>query len=224
MAHIYKTTNNVNGKIYIGKEKDNDPNYFGSGVLLNKAIKKYGKDSFTKEILEVSDYGNIDDRECYWIDFYNSTNRDIGYNLTKGGTGGDTTSLHPNKSEIIEKRTEGLKEWHKNMSLEEKEVWKQSIRENRKGNFREGTKQTPETIAKRVASFKSKSRSEEWRNNHKEAMAKKQGQPFPGKYKKVKIDGIEYQSIKHACEALRYNNNNSIYQRVKRGTMIMEYL
>jgi len=37
---VYKTINKINGKLYIGQDVNNDPNYFGSGILLNKAIKK----------------------------------------------------------------------------------------------------------------------------------------------------------------------------------------
>jgi hypothetical protein len=50
---IYKTTNLINGKIYIGKHETSDLNdtYMGSGKVLMNAIKKYGKDSFKKEIL-----------------------------------------------------------------------------------------------------------------------------------------------------------------------------
>lgn len=226
MAHIYKTTNNINGKIYIGKEKNNDINYFGSGVLLNKAIKKYGKEAFTKEILEVCDYECVDERECYWIAFYDTTNRNIGYNLTKGGTGGDTTSQHPNKDIIIEKRKAGVIEWHKNMSLEDKDVWKQSISANRKGNFRNGKTHTEESKKKIRESNKKAAlnRSEESIRNFEDAMAKRKGKPLVKKYKKVLIDGIVYNSISHACLSLGFNNNNSIYQRVKRGTMVMEYL
>ena len=44
---IYKTTNLVNGKIYIGQDSNNNPNYYGSGTLLHKAIKKYGLESKT---------------------------------------------------------------------------------------------------------------------------------------------------------------------------------
>jgi len=108
MSHIYKTTNTVNGKVYIGKEKHNDKNYIGSGRILNNAIKKYGKEVFVKEILEDCSLDIIDERECYWIDHYDSTNWDIGYNITKGGTGGDTTSLHPNKEAVIQKRSSVL--------------------------------------------------------------------------------------------------------------------
>ena len=39
---VYKTTNLINGKIYIGKDMKNNPNYLGSGTILRRAIKKYG--------------------------------------------------------------------------------------------------------------------------------------------------------------------------------------
>ena len=51
--YVYKITNKINGKWYIGKRKHrlpfNDP-YMGSGKLIKVAIEKYGKDNFTKEI------------------------------------------------------------------------------------------------------------------------------------------------------------------------------
>ena len=48
---IYKTTNLINGKIYIGQDSKNNPKYLGSGVIFLKAIKKYGKENFVKETL-----------------------------------------------------------------------------------------------------------------------------------------------------------------------------
>lgn len=98
---IYKTTNLVNLKIYVGKDSKNDPNYFGSGLYLERAIKKYGKKNFKKEILErCLTLEQLNDREKYWIKILNSNNRKVGYNLTDGGDGGDTTKQHPKRKEL----------------------------------------------------------------------------------------------------------------------------
>jgi hypothetical protein len=48
---IYKTTNLINNKIYIGKSNTNNSDYLGSGKRLKLAIKKYGKENFKKEML-----------------------------------------------------------------------------------------------------------------------------------------------------------------------------
>ena len=100
---IYKTTNLINNKIYIGQDSHNDPNYLGSGKLLNRAIKRYGIHNFKKEVLEYcSDKRMLNEREIYWIDYYTSYKHTIGYNITLGGSGGDTWRHNPNKEIIRE--------------------------------------------------------------------------------------------------------------------------
>ena len=57
-GYIYKTTNLINGKIYVGQKKSIKflgNKYLGSGKLLKKAVLKYGLDAFTVELLEVCD-------------------------------------------------------------------------------------------------------------------------------------------------------------------------
>lgn len=86
---IYKITNLLNGKIYVGKDSKNNPNYYGSGELITKAIKKYGKENFNKEILEVcSSLDELNEREKFWITQMDSRNKKIGYNIAEGGNGG----------------------------------------------------------------------------------------------------------------------------------------
>lgn len=83
---VYKITNLINDKIYVGQDINNDPNYFGSGIMILNAIKKYGKNNFKKEILEnCTNEKEMDDKEIFWIKELNSTNRNIGYNICEGG-------------------------------------------------------------------------------------------------------------------------------------------
>jgi len=66
--HVYKTTNLINNKIYIGQEKGNDINYLGSGKILKLAIKKYGVENFKKEILQTcTNQKELNESEIYWI-------------------------------------------------------------------------------------------------------------------------------------------------------------
>lgn len=88
---IYKTTNLIDNMIYVGKHTQNETSafdgYLGGGILINKAVKKYGRKNFIRETIEFCTYDNIDDREIYWINTLNATNRNIGYNITTGGDG-----------------------------------------------------------------------------------------------------------------------------------------
>jgi len=85
---IYKTTNNINRKIYIGYHTKNDSKYLGSGKYFRNTLKKYGNKNFTKIIIDNAN--NIEDlrkKEIFWIDFYDARNPKIGYNISKGGDG-----------------------------------------------------------------------------------------------------------------------------------------
>lgn len=94
---IYKITNTINGKFYIGQTIQNVKERFYqhcatkcskavSNMAIHRAIKKYGKSNFTVEVIEEIDSANLNDRERYWIKCYNSYNN--GYNSTKGGQDG----------------------------------------------------------------------------------------------------------------------------------------
>jgi len=94
LCYVYKTTNLITKKIYIGKRsrKNNrfGKNYFGSGKIISAAIKKYGIENFTKEVIEYCEVKLLNEREKYWIAYFNSTDKTIGYNITNGGDGGYT--------------------------------------------------------------------------------------------------------------------------------------
>ena len=84
---VYKITNIINGKTYIGKHKTKnlDDGYMGSGKLIQIAIKKYGKHNFLKEYIGF--YNSIEEMneaERHLI----SENKNSSYNLAPGGYGG----------------------------------------------------------------------------------------------------------------------------------------
>ena len=74
-GYVYKTTNLINNKIYIGQHKwtghEIDPKYLGSGKILKEAIKTYGKENFKCEILEwCESFDELNKRERYWEKFH----------------------------------------------------------------------------------------------------------------------------------------------------------
>jgi hypothetical protein len=105
---VYITTNLINGKKYIGSDSKNNPKYLGSGVFLNKAIKKYGKENFKKEILAKIDSIDImKELEEYYIEYYNAYNSDMFYNATKYSSG--ITSFPKDKIKNIINANKGNK-------------------------------------------------------------------------------------------------------------------
>ena len=134
MIIIYKTTNKINNKIYVGRDCKNNPYYFGSGIILKKSIKKYGKENFKKEILcKCKNINEAIKKEKYWIKKLNSFYPN-GYNISAGGDGGDVLSHNPNKLKIIEKK-KGHIPWNKGKKMSD--VTKKKIRKSKLKFFKE---------------------------------------------------------------------------------------
>lgn len=90
MYTVYKIININNNKYYIGVHKTDNPHdsYMGSGVAIKNAIRKYGKDSFVKEILLITE----DKNEAYELEKQLTTDyvESTTYNMKLGGVGGFT--------------------------------------------------------------------------------------------------------------------------------------
>ena len=112
---IYKITNLLNDKIYIGKHQTDNLNdgYMGSGKYLKHSIKKYGIENFKKEIIFVFDNENdmnAKEAEIVTEDFCANNNT---YNICVGGKGGFS---YVNKNSLNVKQFKVNKELHKKAS------------------------------------------------------------------------------------------------------------
>ncbi len=98
---IYKTTNQINGKYYVGQHNTSaNDGYLGSGIVLKQAIEKYGKENFLRETIEFCTSANVNEREIYWIGSLDATNPKVGYNLDMGGCGSFRTRTQDFKNKI----------------------------------------------------------------------------------------------------------------------------
>ena len=103
MCGIYKIQNLINGKIYIGqsvdiqyrfnnhKSESFNPKSNAYNTAIHRAIRKYGVNNFSFDIIEECDQDRLREREIYWIDYYQSYGD--GYNLTSGGEGVPTVDI-----------------------------------------------------------------------------------------------------------------------------------
>lgn len=133
MGYIYKITNLINQKMYIGqtirsievrwkehlRSKDNAP--------IHKAIQKYGQENFIIEEIEECEDSLLNEREQYYIKFFNSYNGHIGYNATEGGNSNPNAAInwikgHPQqvKENLDLARKKAIQKFKDNPSLQEK--------------------------------------------------------------------------------------------------------
>lgn len=99
MIGIYCAKNIVNEKVYVGKSVDiekrwkdhkngyNNPNSSQYISYFYNALRKYGFNSFEFSVLEECTEDKLNDREIFWINKFQSNNREYGYNTTDGGDG-----------------------------------------------------------------------------------------------------------------------------------------
>jgi hypothetical protein len=118
---VYKTTNLLNGRFYVGVHNGTSTNYYGSGRLLKAAIKKYGKENFIRETL--IDCGN-DGEEAYSIEamMVKTVKEDPrSYNLEAGGLG------NSNLGKSVVERSIGIHA----ASFEDRSEWSKQNQANR---------------------------------------------------------------------------------------------
>jgi hypothetical protein len=136
--YVYCVTNTLNNKKYIGSHSGyiND-DYLGSGVILKKAIKKYGKRNFVKDILWDGPIEYMRDMETYWCEYFDVANNDLFYNRTNKGTGYVYGKPNPKLSEV--RKAMNVKVWNKGLRKETSEaIQKQSEKQTGKSSGMKG--------------------------------------------------------------------------------------
>lgn len=110
---VYKITCLVNGKVYVGQTSETMERRFKRHMGYQKyehdtkfyrAILKYGTDNFVIEQIDAAEtQEELDDKEMYWINYYDSVNNGYNTRSSKGKCGGDTLTHHPNREVISQK-------------------------------------------------------------------------------------------------------------------------
>lgn len=135
---IYKATNKVNGKVYIGQtirtlEKRKQEHFQNSKsntkrYYFQSAISKYGFENFEWEVIDEADNKkSLNDKEIYWIDFYRSHTMEFGYNLTLGGEFGKITGESEERRIRKSKSTNKEKNYKKVIDLKTKVIYDSTV-------------------------------------------------------------------------------------------------
>ena len=221
---IYKITNRLNSKIYIGKDTTSNPNYYGSGAILNHAIKKYGIENFTKEIIDTAETkADLAEKEKYWISFCNSTDKEIGYNISRGGDGGDTISNNPNRDTISKKLSENSptkgKTYEEAYGAEKALEYRKKLSESHKYRNPRAKKEKPAKVDQRKIRWKA----------HHESKKKNTNFIFENILGKIRKTGVisnleEIDDLKKNRYKLGISNVKDFYEKFHEfGEEIMEY-
>lgn len=206
MFYIYRITNNMNGKTYIGQHKYKNLNddYMGSGILLHKAFKKYGKENFSKEILysRIQLQETADSMEKLTIAKERKSGK-AEYNIDAGGHHFTEAS----RAKAYESRKNG-KGWHSNeksikalvewvQKYGHSEDWKKQMSEKLKGHpsycTEEGIKKMTDSINKLYANG-----FQVW--NKRKIVCVETGQVFESQAEAAKFIGVSPSAIVHAMK------------------------
>lgn len=224
MHYLYRITNQLNGKVYIGQTVD-DKKRWGAhksfarnpektGQYIHRAMAKYGIKNFTYEVIATClTQEDVDVIEDILIIQYNSRNPEFGYNLKTGGSHGGhseetkqkqreatikqiATQGHPAQGRIV---TEEEKELHRKIRLENPIEYTSELRQ-KMSEAHIGIKDTEETKQRKVESAKAA-----WaeRISYDGIKCNAPGCNVSGKEKYKIIEGIRYCN-KHGLRMLRY--------------------
>lgn len=180
--YIYKITNNINNKIYIGVHQTSNLNdgYMGSGKILKRAIEKYGIENFNKEILEFFDTKEEMFKREKEIVNNEFLLREDTYNIRRGGYGGfdylNKTGLNNSTKTEEQRKRGGLTHKHRmENDVEYREKHRKIVSENFKKAHREG-KIKYDTFTGKNHTDEAKKKISETHKNHKRQVGQNNSQ------------------------------------------------
>lgn len=134
---IYGITNKINGKKYIGKAKNiedrwKDHTYKSRwkrfpNKTLYRAFQKYGIENFAFEIIEECEESVQNERERYWIAYYNSKKN--GYNETDGGDGGETYNMRERWGLLTEDDVKYIRQRYLDCNITMKDLYEEDFKD-----------------------------------------------------------------------------------------------
>lgn len=229
--YVYEIINLMNNKKYIGKRSCHcsieDDDYMGSGILLKKAYKKYGKDKFKKSIVKIClSSDEAYSFEKYLIEKVHAYESPMYYNIAGGGKGAGVGESHPNFNMTVSEETRArlskalkgkpkpesqrikLSQYHKGRHLKEETKEKLRVhfsqRYKGEGNPFYGKKHTKETREKLRQINLGKKQSEETRMKYNR---KGKNNPMYGKKAELSPN-----SLKIICL-----NTNEVFECIREG-------
>lgn len=229
MHYLYRITNQLNGKIYIGqsnnKRRWSQHLYFAkyperTGQYIHRAMAKYGASNFVYEVIaSCRTQDDANETEDILIKQYDSRNKERGYNLNAGGFNGEHSQEtiekirqatiqqiaergHPAAGRIV---SDEEKELHRKIRLENPIDYTPEVRQHM-SEAHLGIKDTEETKQR-----KSESAAKAWekRVDYSDIKCHAEGCEVAGKTKYKIIDGIRYCN-KHGLRMLRYGRLNTL--------------
>jgi group I intron endonuclease len=223
---IYLTTNLINNKKYIGKHygEIND-NYLGSGTLLKKAIAKYGKENFHREILFISNSAEENSlKEKEFIKIFNAVESKNFYNIHVGGQGGNTTAGWSEEQKTNYSKKLSAKMLGKNnprYGVKLSEETKNKIRQNRNTSYMK-TKEYRQKMSNAIAGEKNgmygKTHSEESKKLMSEHSKGKTSGNKNGMYGKKGNKALNGKKI------YMYDENHKLIKTFNAKTAVLEFL
>jgi group I intron endonuclease len=168
MYIIYKVINKLNNKVYVGMTSKTLLERFNGHIKsakkpkyrLHQAIHKHGEENFIVEELEkVTSQEEANEKEIFWISFFDSTNYSFGYNMSNGGQGSSIKTSEEKRNKIKQK----VQEHRDSLSPEQKKEMTKAANEKKKGSIESEESKERKSQAQKI---RWNSTSEEQRKEH----------------------------------------------------------